>query len=104
VVEGLHGVLDLTLVGLDVDDEDKSLLVLDLLHGGLRGERILDDSKLVHLRQALFSREGMHSLSDILRLAYKLLGLGLVESHILAGLDRFLATVVAHYCLSHDYV
>ena len=51
VVELLHGILDVPLVGPDVDDEDQSVVVLDLLHGGLGVERVLDRSELVHSRQ-----------------------------------------------------
>lgn len=33
VVQFLDGVLDLVLVGFDVNNEDQSVVVLDLLHG-----------------------------------------------------------------------
>jgi hypothetical protein len=35
VVELLKSLLDLALVGLDVDNEDEGVVLLDLLHGGL---------------------------------------------------------------------
>ena len=34
--------LDLWLVGLDIDDEDKGVVVFDLLHGGFSGQWVLD--------------------------------------------------------------
>ena len=49
VVQLLDGSLDLVLVGLDVTDEDQGVVVLDLLHGGLGGQRVLDDGVGVHL-------------------------------------------------------
>ena len=36
------------LVGLDVADEDQGVVILGLLHGGLGGERVLDDVVGVH--------------------------------------------------------
>ena len=35
-------------VSFDVADEDKGVVVLDLLHGGLSGEGVLDDVVSVH--------------------------------------------------------
>ena len=49
LVEVLDGVRDLVLVGTDVNDEDKSVLVADLLDGRLGGQRVLEDSELVEL-------------------------------------------------------
>ena len=46
-VEVLDGGLDLSLVGLDVDDEDEGVGVLDELHGGFGRQRVLDDGELV---------------------------------------------------------
>ena len=43
IVQLLDGGLDLVLVGLDVADEDEGVVVLDLLHGGLGGQGVLDD-------------------------------------------------------------
>ena len=36
------------LVGLDVADEDQGVVVLDLLHGGLGSQGVLDDIVSVH--------------------------------------------------------
>lgn len=47
VVELLEGLLDLGLVGLDVDDEDQGVVLLNLLHGGLGVEGVDDDLVLV---------------------------------------------------------
>jgi hypothetical protein len=49
VVHLLHGLLDLLLVGAHVDDEDERVVVLDLLHGGLGGERVLEHLVVVEL-------------------------------------------------------
>lgn len=49
VVELVDGVLDLVLVGVVADDEDKGVVLLDLLHGGLSGQWVLDDAEVVHL-------------------------------------------------------
>ena len=43
IVQLLDSGLDLVLVGLDVADEDEGVVVLDLLHGGLGGQGVLDD-------------------------------------------------------------
>jgi len=39
----LEGSSDLTLVGLDVDDEDEGVVLFDLLHGGLGVEGVDED-------------------------------------------------------------
>lgn len=46
-IQGLDGSADLTLVGLDVADEGEGVVLLNLLHGGLRAQRVLDDGVLV---------------------------------------------------------
>lgn len=43
VVQLLQSVLDLPLVGLGVHDEDQSVVLLNLLHGALRVQRVDDD-------------------------------------------------------------
>lgn len=43
----LEGLLDLPLVGPGGDDEDKGVVLLDLLHGGLGVERVQEDLVLV---------------------------------------------------------
>lgn len=50
VVELLQSLLDLGLVGLDVDDEDEGVVLLNLLHGALRVERVQDDLVLIEAR------------------------------------------------------
>lgn len=47
VVQLLQSELDLGLVGLDVDNEDKSVVLLHLLHGALSVERVDDDLVLI---------------------------------------------------------
>ena len=48
VVQLLDSRLDLVLVGLDVADEDQGVVVLDLLHGRLGGQGVLDDVVSIH--------------------------------------------------------
>lgn len=50
VVELLQGALDLSLVGLDIDDEDKGVVLLNLLHGALSVERVDNDLVLIQTR------------------------------------------------------
>mmetsp|Transcript_8610 Transcript_8610/g.24933 ORF Transcript_8610/g.24933 Transcript_8610/m.24933 type:complete len:255 (+) Transcript_8610:498-1262(+) len=79
VVHLPHGVLDLALVGLDVHNEDEGVVVLNLLHGRLRRERVLHDAELVHLGEkgagiALLLRvelsgQGVHGLALVNRSA-----------------------------------
>ena len=47
VIELLEGKLDLGLVGLDIDDEDQGVLLLNLLQGTLGIERVDDDLVLI---------------------------------------------------------
>ena len=47
IVELLQSLLDLTLVGTDIDDEDESVVLLNLLHGALSVERVDDDLVLI---------------------------------------------------------
>ncbi|GIL82347.1 hypothetical protein Vretimale_11818, partial [Volvox reticuliferus] len=49
VVHAQHGILDLLLVGLKVNDEHQSVVVLNLLHRGLSCQRVLEDGILVKL-------------------------------------------------------
>lgn len=56
VVELLEGKLDLGLVGLDIDDEDESVVLLHLLHGALGVERVDDDLVLIKTGQV---RDGL---------------------------------------------
>lgn len=48
VVQLLQSLLDLALVGLDIDDEDKGVVLLDLLHGALGVEGVQDDVVGIH--------------------------------------------------------
>lgn len=47
VIELLQGLLDLGLVGLDIDDEDEGVLLLNLLEGTLGVEGVDDDLVLI---------------------------------------------------------
>ena len=48
IVEFLQSLLDLSLVGLDVDDEYKSIVLLNLLHSTFRIQRMNECSIGVH--------------------------------------------------------
>jgi len=52
VVHLLHGLLDLLLVRAHVHDEHQRVVVLNLLHGGLRGERVFEHLVVVELAAA----------------------------------------------------
>ena len=73
IVKLLDGVLDLALVGLDVDNENQSIAVLDKLHGGFCCERVLNDRVLV--KSALLGR----ALGGVFGLSLRLESLRLVE-------------------------
>lgn len=73
VVELLEGKLDLGLVGLDIDDEDQGVLLLNLLQGTLGVERVDDDLVLVEAG-SMGDR-----LARVLGRARELEGLGEVE-------------------------
>jgi hypothetical protein len=73
VVELLQGLLDLSLVGQSVDDENQGVVLLDLLHGALGVERVDDD--LVGIEMGLRGDR----LARVLGLTRELEGLGPVE-------------------------
>ena len=50
IVELLQRLLDLSLVCLDVDDENQSVVLLNLLHGAFSVERVDDDLMLIEAR------------------------------------------------------
>lgn len=68
--------LDLTLVGLNVDNENKRVGVFDKLHRRLGRKRVLDDRVLVQ------SRLGRGALLLVLGLSVQLKSLGLVEVNL----------------------
>lgn len=73
VVELLEGTLDLSLVGLDINDEDESVVLLNLLHGTLSVERVDDD--LVRIEAGLV----VDGLAVVLGSTRQDQGLGAVE-------------------------
>ena len=81
VVELLHSFLDLGLGGLDVDEEHQCVDLLNLLHGGLRSHRALDDPILVQLVPSRF-----YGLSRVLGIPGLCQGLGFVEANLGADL------------------
>lgn len=80
IVELLEGGLDLTLVGGTVDDEDKSVVLLDLLHSALSVEREEDGAVSIHARGV------GNALSGVSRLAGQSKGLGSTEGGVGADL------------------
>jgi len=68
--------LDLTLVGLDIDNKDQRVAVLNQLHGRLGSQGVLDDGVLV---QSVLFRQ---SLGGIFGLTVTCKSLGLVEVHL----------------------
>lgn len=87
VVELLEGLLDLALVGLDVDDEDEGVVFLDLLHGALGVKGVEDD--LVRVEAGAMRDR----LAGVLGRPGELKGLGAVES----GRGADLASLVRLY-------
>lgn len=87
VVELLQAGLDLGLVGLDVDDEDKGVVLLHLLHGALGVERLNDDAV------GIVAGEVRDRVAGVLGGALVDQGLGAVEGgrvadlQLLAGVD-----------------
>lgn len=73
VIELLDGILDLSLVGLDINEEDKGVIILELLHGSLSVKRLADDAVLVHAGSV------GDRLAAVLGSTSKLEGLGQVE-------------------------
>lgn len=80
VIELLKSLLDLGLVGLDIDDEDEGVLLLDLLQGTLGVERVDDDLVLIETRSV------RDRLAGVLGSPRQLKGLRLVEGGRVADL------------------
>lgn len=74
IVELLDGSLDVVLVGTNIADKDKSVVVLDLAHGRLGVQGRLDDGELV---QGGVTVDG---LAGVLGGTGELQGLGKVET------------------------
>ena len=47
IIKLLQSLFNLSLVGLDIDDKDQSIVLLNLLHGALSVERVDDDLVLI---------------------------------------------------------
>jgi hypothetical protein len=85
VVQLLEGLLDLTLVRLDIHDENQGVVLLDLLHGALGVEGVQDDLVGVEARSM------GDGLAGVLGRPGELEGLGAVEGGRgadLAGFER----------------
>ena len=73
IIELFYSLLDLQLIGTQVHNEHQCVVVLNLLHGRLRGEWVLDDAILVQLGTA------GNALAWVLGAPLALEGLGSVE-------------------------
>lgn len=96
VVKLLESQLDLGLVGLDVDDEDQSVVLLNLLHGALGVERADDDLVLIEARKM------GNRLARVLGGAGDDESLGAVERSAQANLALLLGVGLARVQVSHD--
>lgn len=96
VVELLQGSLDLGLVGLDVDDEDEGVVLLNLLHGALSVERVDDDLVLIEAGLVL------DGLAEVLGVPGKSEGLGAAERGrgsdlgLLVGVDLVEGSIISN--------
>lgn len=89
VVELLEGKLDLSLVGLDVDDEDQGVVLLHLLHGALGVERVDNDLVLIQTGSV------GDRLSGVLGRSGDDQGLGSVERRGVSGLGLLVGVGLA---------
>ena len=80
----LYSILDLTLVALDVNNEDKGVGILDQLHGGLSGQGVLDDRELV--KDILLGGR----LLSVLGYRRKVYGLSTVEMYLVVDTGSLL--------------
>ena len=48
IIETLDGILDLVLVGLNINEEGQGVVFLDLLHSSLGVKRLTDNTVLIH--------------------------------------------------------
>lgn len=90
VVQLLHGVANVMLVGAEVSNENEGVVVLNLLHGSLSGQGVLDDGELVKLGPV------GHGLPGVLGLTGEFEGLGAVEGDGGADLPGLLADSLLH--------
>jgi len=50
IIETLDGILDLVLVGLNINKEGQGVVFLNLLHGSFGVKRLTDNTVLIHTR------------------------------------------------------
>jgi hypothetical protein len=63
VVHLLNGILDLVLVGVNVDDEDEGVVGLNLSHGSLSGQGVTEDGVLIQTGTAGDGSTGVRRLT-----------------------------------------
>jgi hypothetical protein len=85
IIKLLDGILDLSLVGLDINEEDEGVIILELLHGSLSVKGLTNDAVLVHARSV------GDGLAAVLGSTSKLESLGQVEGGGSADLALSLA-------------
>lgn len=78
----------MSLVGGDIDNEDKGVVLLNLLKGGLSGQGVLD-----HI-ESLGGLGTLTGLSNELGVSGQLKGLGAVEVHLGVNSGRLAATAL----------
>ena len=101
LVHFLHRAFDLTLVGLQVNNENEGVVVLDFLHGRLGGERKFDHAVAVNFLDVLLVLELVHSLFCVLWVPQKLLCLWTVEVRLGVLTHRPLAAIYSHSLSTH---
>ncbi len=89
VVQLFDGRFDLMLVGFDVTNEDESVVVLDLFHGGLGRQRMLNDVVSIHP----VGRRNVVNSKDIVKIKYPLADCKLSECEQPLDLVIFMPTV-----------
>lgn len=110
IIETLDGILDLVLVGLNVNEESQGVVFLNLLHGSLGVERLTNDTVLIHagsmsnrLASVLGGTAQNQSLGDVevgrgTDLANSLT-VDTLEGGLLGGLSLSLGSYVIYMCL-----
>ena len=78
-VQCLHSGFNLTLIGLNINNEHKGVVIFNLLHGRLGGQGELEDLVVIHLSSA------GGRLVDNLGVSSQLQSLGFIEVHL--GVD-----------------
>ena len=96
VIKLLQSLLDLPFVGLDINDENQGVVLLNLLHGTLSVERVDNDLVLIEAGNV------RNRLAGVLGRSGELKGLGAVEGRRetdladFLGVDLLIFSIVAY--------